>query len=371
MKSQNRLQRVLITTYIYFFIIVALIAAFSLFVLNEQIVNYFLEAGQSSKSPIEGQEKNEQIFYKILMQTLLLFLSLLIIAVYIFGKWTASRLTTPLHLIADGIQDIARGQYSKRLNFNASYELAQIQNDFNKMAEQLEKVEKENQRLEENKQRMLVDLSHDLKTPITTVRGYVEALELGLINEEERKRRILSLISNKVELVSELIDNIFELSKLNSSNYPVMVQKSDIAEFMREIAIEYYEQFSEKNFMFQCTIPQDVIDYPFNATLLYRAMSNILSNALKYNPAGTIVQLELVSKENGIEIVIQDNGIGIPPAIEEKIFEAFVRGDQTRKSDGGTGLGLAIAKQVIEKHGGEITLTTNGWTSFRLFFPQK
>ncbi len=78
--------------------------------------------------------------------------------------------------------------------------------------------------------------------------------------------------------------------------------------------------FQKKNFMFQCTIPQDEIDYPFNATLLYRAISNILSNALKYNPAGTTVQLELLSKENGIEIVIQDNGIGIPPAIEEKKY---------------------------------------------------
>jgi len=381
MKSPNRLRRLLIITYSYFFITIALIAAFSLFVLNEQILNYFADIAHENGTVLtsetdkvmEGKNhhNNEQIFYKMLLQTLLLFLSLLMIAVYIFGKWTASRLTTPLRSIADGIQDIARGQYSKRLKFKASYELAQIQDDFNAMAEQLERTEKEKQHLEENKQRMLVDLSHDLKTPITTIRGYIEAMELGLINDEERRQRILRIISDKAELVSELIDDIFELSRLDSPDYPFDFQIADIAEFTREIAAEYYEAFAEKNFMFHFEIPKGEVIFSFNYTWLYRAVSNILSNALKYNPPGTTVRLKLLTTEKGIEIHIQDDGIGIPLAIKENIFDAFVRGDQSRKSDGGTGLGLAIAKQVIEKHGGNIKLTTNGETSFILFLPKK
>ncbi|GAB0169731.1 HAMP domain-containing sensor histidine kinase [Lysinibacillus sp. CTST325] len=381
MKSPNRLRRLLIITYSYFFITIALIAAFSLFVLNEQILNYFADIAHKNGTVLSSEtdkimdgkdyQNNEQIFYKMLLQTLLLFLSLLTIAVYIFGKWTASRLTTPLRSIADGIQDIARGQYNKRLKFKASYELAQIQDDFNAMAEQLERIEKEKQHLEENKQRMLVDLSHDLKTPITTIRGYIEAMELGLINDEERRQRILRIISDKAELVSELIDDIFELSRLDSPNYPFDFQIADIAEFTREIAAEYYEAFAEKNFMFQFEIPKGEVIFPFNYTWLYRAVSNILSNALKYNPPGTTVRLKLLTTEKGVEIHIQDDGIGIPLAIKENVFDAFVRGDQSRKSDGGTGLGLAIAKQVIEKHGGNIKLATNGETSFILFLPKK
>ncbi|MGE7953488.1 sensor histidine kinase [Lysinibacillus xylanilyticus] len=381
MKSPNRLQRLLIITYIYFFFTIAIIAAFSFFVLNKQILHYFADIAhendtvQSYKTDNtmddQDNENNEQIFYKMLLQTLLLFLSLLTVAVYIFGKWTSSRLTTPLRSIADGIRDIARGQYNKRLNLKASYELAQIQDDFNVMAKQLERMEKEKKRLEENKQRMLVDLSHDLKTPMTTIRGYIEAMELGLINEEERRQRILRLISDKAELVSELIDDIFELSKLDSPNYPFNVQIADIAEFTREIAAEYYEVFAEKNFIFQFEIPKGEINFSFNYTWLYRAVSNILSNAIKYNPPGTTVRLKLFTTEKGVEIHIQDDGVGIPLAIKENIFEAFVRRDRSRKSDGGTGLGLAIAKQVIEKHGGNITLTTNGETSFVLFLPKK
>lgn len=379
MKSKNRLQRMLIITYSYFFIIIALIAAFSLFLLNEQILNYFADITHENDtvlsetvSIMESQvnQNHEQVFYKMLLQTLLLFLSLLTIAVYIFGKWTASRLTTPLRSIADGIQDIARGQYNKRLNFKASYELAQIQDDFNTMAEKLERMKKEKQHLEANKQRMLVDLSHDLKTPITTIKGYIEAMELGLITEEERRQRILRLISGKVELVSILIDDIFALSKLDSPQYPFNFRIADIAEFTREIAAEYYEVFAEKNFIFQFDIPKGEINFPFNYTWLYRAISNILSNALKYNPPGTTVRLQLWTTVKGVKIHIQDDGVGIPQAILENIFDAFVRGDQSRKSDGGTGLGLAIAKQVIEKHGGNITLTSNGGTSFIIFLPK-
>lgn len=379
MKSKNRLQRMLIITYGYFFIIIALIAAFSLFLLNEQILNYFADITHENNTvpfetvnTMEGQDNqnHEQDFYKMLLQTLLLFLSLLMIAVYIFGKWTASRLTTPLRSIADGIQDIARGQYNKRLKFKASYELAQIQDDFNTMAEKLERIKKEKQHLEENKQRMLVDLSHDLKTPITTIRGYIEAMELGLINEDDRRQRVLRLISDKVELLSILIDDIFALSKLDSPQYPFNFQLADIAEFTREIAAEYYEVFAKKNFIFQYDIPKGEINFPFNYTWLYRAISNILSNALKYNPPGTTVRLKLSTTIKGIEMYIQDDGVGIPLAIKDNIFDAFVRGDQSRKSDGGTGLGLAIAKQVIEKHGGTITLTSNGGTNFILFLPK-
>lgn len=380
MKPPNRLQRSLISQYILFFFTIALIAALSLFVLNAQILNHFMDTSGQIKmedtnwdngtAMSDGDsDQHERVFYRIAVQTLLLFLALFAVTVYTFGRWTASRLTTPLSSIADGIRNIARGQYHKRLNFKASYELAQIQDDFNDMAERLERMEREKRELEESKQRMLIDISHDLKTPMTTIRGYIEAMEVGLIVTEERKRQILHLISDKAKLVSELIDGIFELSKLDSPDYPFTVVSSDIAEFTREIAAEYYEVFEEKKFDFQYDIPHGEIMVPFNATWLYRAVSNILSNALKYNPPGTTVQLKLLNAGKGVEIHVSDDGVGIPEAIKEKVFEAFVRGDQARKSDGGTGLGLAIAKQVVEKHGGKITLTTNGKTKFVLFLP--
>jgi signal transduction histidine kinase len=377
MKTPNRLQRSLIRQYIYFFITIALIAAISLYVLNAQILNYFTDISGQIKAEDTAlgnptavldveSDRHELVFYRMALQTLLLFLALFAITVYFFGRFTASRFTTPLSSIADGIRNITSGHYHKRLNFKASYELAQIQDDFNDMAERLERMEKENRELAESKQ---IDISHDLKTPMTTIQGYIEAMEVGLVDSEQRRRQILRMISDKASLMSELIDGIFELSKLDSPDYPFPVEVSDITEFMREIAAEYYEVFEEKKILFQYDIPEREIIVPFNATWLYRAVSNILSNAIQYNPPGTTVGLKLATRGNGVEIHVSDDGIGIPDAMKEKVFDAFVRGDQARKSDGGTGLGLAIAKQVVEKHGGNITLSTNGQTTFVLFLP--
>ncbi len=382
MNSPNRLQRSLIRQYIFFFITIALIAAFSLFVLNALIMDYFMEAtgpakmeagviGRPTAVPGMDSTQHEKVFYGMALKTLLLFLALFATTVYVFGRWTASRLTTPLRSIADGIRSIARGHYHERLHFRASYELAQIQDDFNDMAARLERMEREKRELAESKQRMLIDISHDLKTPMTTIQGYIEAMEVGLVDSEERRQKILRLISDKASLMSELIDGIFELSKLDSPDYPFAVEASDITEFTREIAAEYYEVFEEQKFHFHYDIPDREIIVPFNATWLYRAVSNILSNAIQYNPPGTVVELKLATTGRGVEIHITDDGIGIPDVLKEKVFDAFVRGDQARKSDGGTGLGLAIAKQVVEKHEGNIRLITNGCTKFILFLPNE
>lgn len=382
MNSPNRLQRSLIRQYIFFFITITLIAAFSLFVLNALIMDYFMEAtgpakmeagviGRPTAVPGMDSTQHEKVFYGMALKTLLLFLALFATTVYVFGRWTASRLTTPLRSIADGIRSIARGHYHERLHFRASYELAQIQDDFNDMAARLERMEREKRELAESKQRMLIDISHDLKTPMTTIQGYIEAMEVGLVDSEERRQKILRLISDKASLMSELIDGIFELSKLDSPDYPFAVEASDITEFTREIAAEYYEVFEEQKFHFHYDIPDREIIVPFNATWLYRAVSNILSNAIQYNPPGTAVELKLAATGRGVEIHITDDGIGIPDVLKEKVFDAFVRGDQARKSDGGTGLGLAIAKQVVEKHGGNIRLITNGSTKFILFLPNE
>lgn len=307
------------------------------------------------------------IFWKVIGQSLFLLLIFFSINVYLYSRWTAAKITNPLRHIAEGIKNVTEGHFDKRLNFEANYELQQIQSYFNTMAQKLEKAEKEKEQMEESKQRMLVDISHDLKTPITSIKGYVEALRNGLIKGEERKQKALNLIYKKTELVTVLIEDVFELSKLESTDYPCAMERLDIAEFIREIAVEFYYPFEEKSFNFQFDIPPHEIQVPFNYNLLYRAVSNILSNALIYNPEETTVILKLIEDSNHVHIYITDDGVGIADNIKDKIFEAFFRGDQSRQSDGGSGLGLTISKKIIQKHGGNILLdTSKGKTQFQI-----
>ncbi|WP_372636258.1 sensor histidine kinase [Cohnella sp.] len=319
----------------------------------------------------EDTQENQSIFWGVVAETGLLFLVLFGINVYVYSRLTAIRLTNPLGQIADGIRSIAGGRYHERLRFEANYELAQIQESFNAMAEKLEKIETQKRRIEESKQRMLVHISHDLKTPITTIQGYADALQLGIIEDEAKKQRTIKLIRDKTKLVGELIDDVFELSKLESPEYPIDKEASDLAEFVREMAVEYYDLFEEREFAFECDIPAQDVIVLFNKKLLYRAVSNLLENALKYNASGTQVRLTLTDGDEEARIEVADNGVGIPDHLRDRVFDAFTRGDIARKSDGGTGLGLTIARHIVEKHDGRMRLCPEGGcTRFELTLPK-
>ncbi|WP_369900163.1 ATP-binding protein [Bacillus manliponensis] len=306
-------------------------------------------------------EKNEEylyIFFKILIFIAVLFFILFFINVYMFSRRIAVKITKPLDKLVNGFEEIASGKYDKRLNYKANFELMQIQASFNLMAERLDKMQQEKKRLEEAKQKMFVDLSHDLRTPITTIQGYIEALQLGIIKDGIQREKTLTIIYNKIRTITLLIEDIFELSKLERSDYPFEVTPTDISEFIRELGIEYYDLFQNKQFIFQYHIPSKEVIVPVNKKLLYRAVSNIISNALQYNMAGTTVSVSVVEGENKVYINIIDDGIGIPEGMRQKVFDPFVRGDCSRKNDGGSGLGLTIAKHIVEKHGGDICLNS-------------
>ncbi|PEX42043.1 sensor histidine kinase [Bacillus thuringiensis] len=302
-------------------------------------------------------DKNEEyvyVFYKILLTTIVLFFVFFSMNVYIFSRQIARKITRPLDKLATGFEEIASGKYDKRLNYETYFELMQIQHSFNVMSEKLDKIEKEKKRLEETKQKMLVDLSHDLRTPITTVQGYIEALQLGIITE--KSERTLNVIYNKIRIIAVLTEDIFELSKLEHSDYPFEVHPTDVSEFIRELLVEYYDLFQAKRLILQYQIPSKEVIAPINNRLLYRAISNIISNALQYNTAGTTVFVSLIEDESKVYINIIDNGIGIPEDMKQSIFDAFVRVDDSRENNGGSGLGLTIAKHIVEKHGGKISL---------------
>ncbi|MBZ3765520.1 sensor histidine kinase [Bacillus cereus] len=304
-------------------------------------------------------DKNEEyvyVFYKIFFSTIALFFVFFSMNVYIFSRQIARKITRPLDKLATGFEKIASGKYDKRLNYETYFELMQIQHSFNVMSEKLDKIEKEKKRLEETKQKMLVDLSHDLRTPITTVQGYVEALQLGIITEKSERERTLNVIYNKIRIIAVLTEDIFELSKLEHSDYPFEVHPTDVSEFIRELLVEYYDLFQAKRLILQYQIPSKEVIAPINNRLLYRAISNIISNALQYNTAGTTVFVSLIEDECKVYINIIDNGIGIPEDMKQSIFDAFVRVDDSRENNGGSGLGLTIAKHIVEKHGGKISL---------------
>jgi signal transduction histidine kinase len=254
----------------------------------------------------------------------------------------------------------------------SSLRYKELNEELTRVAKELEQKNEEMTILEESKKRMLADLSHDLKTPMTSIQGYSRALYEGMVAEEEQKQKYLKYIYDKSIRVTALIDELFMFSKLDNPDFPIQREESDLYEFVRGVILEFYDQFQQKEMDLDIDLPEEKLVYSFDSKLLYRALANILENTIKYNPEQTDVYIRMGNLNDMVTLEIGDNGVGINEDIVETLFDPFVRGDRSRKNDGGTGLGLAITKKIIEKHGGKILVDIHperGKTNFIIELP--
>lgn len=280
----------------------------------------------------------------------ILFVVLFIFNIILFSIWTSRKIGRPLNKIMQGIMRMQEENYNVRLDFKAEKEFVVIRDAFNLMTEKLNKSEEEKIKIEQRKNMMLLDLSHDIKTPITTIQNYSRALSEGLIEGDEKQLRYYNTIYQKSVRVNELVDDLFQFVKLESQEYKLVTKKVDFIEFTRRVVSEHYDEIIDKDIKLEVKIPNQEVFVEFDEKLISRAISNIITNAIKYNPNGTKLRIEICITEDKITLEIGDNGIGIPKDIQDNIFEIFVSGDKSRRSTSGTGLGLSISKRILEKH---------------------
>ncbi|MBQ6807408.1 MAG: HAMP domain-containing histidine kinase [Lachnospiraceae bacterium] len=222
-----------------------------------------------------------------------------------------------------------------------------------------ELMEEEKRRKEEyDRQRnlLLSDIAHDIKTPITTVCGYARALSDHVVRDEQKREEYLQAIYAKSLRMSDLITLLFEYVKLDSSGFELHKERSDIGELLRENVALLYSDFEEKGIELAVDIPEKKFPFEMDKIQMGRAIGNIMTNMVKYNDKGNKVS---VSLSDSYRIRIADNGVPIEDELAEHIFEPFARGDEARSTKGGTGLGLSIASKIVEMHGGVLKLERN------------
>lgn len=228
-----------------------------------------------------------------------------------------------------------------------------------KVSEKVKEIEKERvareQEYERQRNLLLSDITHDIKTPITTIAGFSQALSDGTVKQEDQKT-YLDAIYNKSMKVSELIALLFEYIKLDSTGYTLNRTDFDFAELVRECVAGVYAEFEDKNMPVELNVDEGKIEVSGDKMQLERAINNILSNTIKHNPDNTPVYISL-KEENGEAVLeISDKGVRIDKEDAIHLFEPFYLADKSRKSGSGNGLGLSISKKVIEMHGGKIYL---------------
>lgn len=214
-----------------------------------------------------------------------------------------------------------------------------------------------NREREYEKQRnlLLSDITHDIKTPITTIAGFSKALSDGTVPDEQRQE-YLDAVYNKSMKVSDLVSLLFEYIKLDSTGYVLNKSEIDLAELVRECVADSYAELEDKKFEVELDIPETQVMINADKMQLERAINNILSNTIKHNEEGTRVVVSLEKDLTDAVLKISDTGARIDKEDALHIFEPFVRGDKSRKSGTGNGLGLSITKKIVEMHDGKIVL---------------
>ncbi|MBS4219948.1 HAMP domain-containing histidine kinase [Bacillus sp. FJAT-49711] len=295
--------------------------------------------------------KFARIFFPIIFGSLILSFVL----TNVFLSYIVSRsILRPVRQLSDASEKISRGDLNFSVKSKSKDELGQLIRTFDSMRGQLKESLDLRDRYEKNRKEIIANISHDLKTPITSILGYVEGLQDGVANSDDKREQYLDTIRSKAIYMNRLIEELALYSKLDVNSLPFHFESVDIQAFIKDYLEEISEELIEKDVK--------VLFHPnmfhsharIDRDKLIRVLENIIFNSVKYidkNPAE--INISISEEKNMIKISVSDNGPGVPPEELAAIFNRFYRTDPAR-SEGGSGLGLAIVSQIIEAHGGNI-----------------
>lgn len=309
--------------------------------------------------------KEYQDYYDMSAKANRLFLLLLPMYALVLGfflLWINRQIKTPLVRLNRAIEGLAAGSDARTGDLKGPWEIRQIGKNFDRMADRLAESEAQRQKMDGERQKLLADISHDLKTPITVISGYTRAIRDGKV-PEDKMDTYLQLIDTKAAELTDLVNSFHEFSKVEHPAFTLQTRRMDVCEFMRGYLADRYNEIELSGFSLRAFIPEEKAIYcMIDSAQMRRALDNILYNTLRHNSLGTVLVVSVSEVDRGsgdlpcARIVLADNGSGIPPAMRETLFEPFIKGDEARGGSGGSGLGLAITRRIIQAHGGSVRL---------------
>jgi signal transduction histidine kinase len=304
--------------------------------------------------------KDMQNVAGVIVSVVLFYLLLLAVSTVIYSKLTSIGIVNPLKMLCSSARRLKDGDYTARVDLNLENEFGELQDSFNAMAQKIEQEIYLRKQSEENRKKLVLDISHDLKNPLASVMGYAELCRgKPDLSRDELDAYTKIIYENSVRS-NNLINDLFELSKMDSSEYTISKVRIDICEYLREKIGAVIPILDDAGFYYDFYIPEEEIFVELDISQMDRVIQNLIANAVKYNAEGTKVTIGLSEQHDTIVIEVKDDGIGIPAEIADDIFNPFVRADRARNSQtGGTGLGLAIVEKIIAAHGGKISLKTD------------
>ena len=274
--------------------------------------------------------------------------------------------------ILHAIKKISSGDLNTNIDVRGDNEFSEIAANINKMSEEIRVLMESERHNEKSKNEMITNIAHDLRTPLTSILGYLDLINKRELTEDTKKE-YLKIVYKKSKKLQDLIESLFSFTKTNSSKLVLKIDKIDIIKLLCQLMEEFYPNFEDKGIT--CSVNTNIDSYVIDGdgTLLARLFDNLINNAVKYGADGKRIDVKIIAENNIVKIAVINYGKVIPQDELPLIFDKFYRVDQARNSGtGGTGLGLAIAKNITELHHGVIEVTSDlGGTVFSVTLPKE
>ena len=293
----------------------------------------------------------------LLIAVVLFFLTIVIITNRLLTKFVFIKIMRPLEILADGVQHISEGNLDHRIEFSEQNEFKSICEAFNNMAERLKYANDTVKKNEQNRKELFTGISHDLRSPLTSIKAFVEGLLDGVANTPEVQREYLQVIKQKTEDINSMVSQLFLYSKIDMGNYPNKPEVLDIGKEIKDFVSASKEDYDAKGLSIKIVGLTSKINIHVDPLQLQSVFVNILENSAKYkNKDDVTVKITCLVDGDTVKITFEDNGPGVSDEALSKLFEAFYRVDPSRNNPNqGSGLGLAITSKALERMNGSIS----------------
>ena len=298
---------------------------------------------------------------RLIVDLLISIVVILIFAAFLMIVWIYTGVHAPLHKLSEATHRIKEEDFDFELDVKGKDEISELCRDFDEMRQRLKDLDEEKKAFDRQSKELISNISHDLKTPITAVKGYVEGIMDGVADTPEKMDRYIRTIYIKANDMDRLINELTFYSKIDTNKIPYNFNRIDVAEYFDDCAEEVGLEMRERSIVFSYinTVEPGTLIIA-DAEQLKRVINNIIGNSVKYmDKDKKYVQLRVMDVGDFVQVELEDNGKGIPNQALVSIFDRFYRTDQSRNSaQGGSGIGLSIVKKIVEDHGGRIWATS-------------
>jgi len=290
----------------------------------------------------------------------------------VLGYFLSSTITERIHVLKGAAEKLAQGDLQTRVPVNGRDEVAALASTFNQMAEQLQAADDKQRELESMRRDLIAWVSHDLQTPLTSVRAILEALSDGMVEDPETVKRYLITAQRDVRSLSSLIDDLFQMAQLDAGGFPLHRAQASLNDLVSDTLESFTELAKQSEITLEGNVDSDVDPVHMDTQAIGRVLNNLIGNALRHTPNQGRVSVWARRTDHSVEVTVSDTGEGIRVEDIPRIFERFYRGEKSRnRVTGGAGLGLAIARGIVQAHGGDIRVEskTGKGAQFTFYIP--